>query len=66
MQREVFRTIKDARVKVWNSQTGQAVWTFDEDSGKVTSVAFSPDGSRLVALTGRARVRIWIAQEWDK
>jgi WD40 repeat protein/serine/threonine protein kinase len=52
-------------VKVWDSQTGQETLSFKGHTGGVYSVAFSPDGRRL--LSGgrdgtRGTLKVWNAQ----
>ena len=38
----------DKSVKLWNTDTGAELWTVNVD-GEVSSVAFSPSGSEIVA-----------------
>ena len=44
-----------ADVKLWDSQTGKTLRSFDS---QVIEVAFSPDGKRLVA-SRRGTLRVW-------
>jgi WD40 repeat protein len=39
-------------VKVWDAQTGQEQLTFQGHADVVTSVCFSPDGTRLASASG--------------
>jgi WD40 repeat protein len=47
-------------VKVWDAQTGQELLTFKGHTSGVSSVVFSPDGTRL-ASGSRDDIRIWDA-----
>ena len=42
-------------MKVWDAQTGQELLTLKGHTGRVRSVAFSPDGKRLAGAAGRTR-----------
>jgi WD40 repeat protein len=46
-------------VKVWDSHTGNVVRTFRGHTGLVSSVAFSPDGKRLVSGSRDKTVKVW-------
>jgi WD40 repeat protein len=48
-------------VKVWDAETGRELLTLQGHTGAVRSVAFSPDGQRLVSLGG-GEVRVWDAE----
>jgi WD40 repeat protein len=47
---------------VWDAQTGTELLTCKGHIRNVTSVAFSPDGKRLVS-TGAGTVKVWDAQK---
>jgi WD40 repeat protein len=40
---------KIGEVKVWDAQTGQELHTLKGHTGPVTSLAFSPDGEKLLS-----------------
>ncbi len=46
-------------MKVWDSHTGKLVRTFRGHTGLVSSIAFSPDGRRLVSGSRDKTVKIW-------
>lgn len=47
------------RVVVWNVASRDVLVTFDAHTGPVTSVDFSPDGTRLAALGEDGQIRLW-------
>ena len=46
-------------MKVWDSHTGELVRSFRGHTGLVSSVAFSPDGRRLVSGSRDHTVKVW-------
>ncbi|CEJ62717.1 hypothetical protein PMG11_11209 [Penicillium brasilianum] len=49
----------DKTVKIWDSDTGQFVSAPEGHSEAVTSIAWSPNGSRLASASSDKTVRIW-------
>ena len=46
-------------IQIWNAETGNFVRTLEGHEGYVTSVAFSPDGERIVSGGLRGEIKIW-------
>jgi len=53
-------------VKVWDSRTGKLVRSFRGHKSVVTSVAFSPDGWRLVSGSRDHTVKVWDLTELEE
>src|SRR5262249_57818537 len=49
-------------VKVWDAHSGQETLTFKGHTDLVYSVAFSPDGMRIVSGSRDQTVKVWDAQ----
>jgi eukaryotic-like serine/threonine-protein kinase len=50
---------EDSAVKIWDSHTGRLVRTFRGHTGLVSSLAFTPDGRRLVSGSRDNTVKVW-------
>ncbi|KAK3837885.1 MAG: WD40-repeat-containing domain protein [Linnemannia elongata] len=48
-------------LRVWNAQSGDAIWTQDEHDGKVTRIAYSSNGEQIVSSGEDGTVRLWNA-----
>jgi hypothetical protein len=46
-------------VKVWDAGTGQKILTLEGHSGRVSSVAISSDGRRMVSGSDDGAIRVW-------
>jgi WD40 repeat protein len=51
----------DRMIRMWDGKTGELIRDFVGHTGDVTSVAFSPDGSRIVSTGGHSdhAIRLW-------
>jgi WD40 repeat protein len=47
---------------VWDAQTGQPLLSLEGHTGWVYSVAFSPDGKRLVSGSADKMLKVWDAE----
>ena len=56
----------DCTVKVWDAKSGQEVLTLRGHTGGVTSVCFSPDGTRLVSTSVDNTVKVWDLAEEER
>jgi WD40 repeat protein len=52
---------KDTTVKIWGLNTGQCRTTLEGHTGDVKSVAFTPDGKRILTGSSDRSVRVWDA-----
>ncbi len=50
---------EDARIKLWDTRTGQLVTTLHGHNQSISAIDFSPDGSRLVSSSYDKTVKIW-------
>ncbi len=50
---------EDSAVKVWDSHTGKLIHSFRGHEGLVSSLAFSPDGERLISGSRDKTVKVW-------
>jgi WD40 repeat protein/transcriptional regulator with XRE-family HTH domain len=49
----------DQKAKVWDSTTGQVLYTLSGHTQAISDVMFSPDGKRLLTGSSDGTVRIW-------
>jgi WD40 repeat protein len=54
----------DQVVRVWDLRTNDVLHTFPQRNS-LNAVAFSPDGSRLLAAGAEKRLRIWKVADWQ-
>jgi WD40 repeat protein len=54
-------TANDNTIRIWNIESGTELNRLDGQEAKVTSIAYSPDGSLLASSTEDNIVRIWDA-----
>jgi WD40 repeat protein len=46
-------------IKIWDANTGECLKTLDGHSGWVRSVAFSPDGTKIISGSFDDTIKIW-------
>ena len=56
-------TQQDKAVNVFDAQTGEHLSTFQEHGDRVTALAYSRDGSRLVSGSWDSDLRLWAANQ---
>ncbi|GCE26507.1 hypothetical protein KDA_19910 [Dictyobacter alpinus] len=49
----------DQKIILWNAETGQRIRTLEGLTGRVWSIAFSPNGRTLVSGTDDQTIRLW-------
>lgn len=57
--RALWRSRVDNRITLWSADRGEELHSFDLDDGAVRSLAFSPDGKRLVSGMDRGHALVW-------
>ncbi|KAL4257995.1 hypothetical protein AB1N83_013594 [Pleurotus pulmonarius] len=53
---------KDGTVKIWDTETGTELRTFEGHSNPICSLAFSPDGRKIAAGSEDGKIRVWDAE----
>ena len=59
--RSLLGSIQDKTLKLWDTASGQLIRTFEGHADIVTSVAFSPDGARVLLGSGDQTLKLWDA-----
>src|SRR5438876_191165 len=52
---------KPSEVKLWDTKTGGERLAFRGHSGKITSLAFRPDGKQIATASYDATIKLWDA-----
>ena len=61
MDRELISGSRDKTVKLWETETGKSLRTFQGHNEEVSSVAFSPDGRWIASASRDKTVKLWDA-----
>jgi WD40 repeat protein len=54
--------VKNRPIQIWKPETGQTIITCGEDSGRINSIAWSPDSCSIASANGNKNVGIWDAR----
>jgi WD40 repeat protein len=52
----------DKTVKIWDANTGECLKTLKGHSDHVVSVAYSPDGTKIISGSWDGTTKIWDAE----
>ena len=66
MDRVLFQVLTDRTVRLWDAASGEELAVLKGHESSVSSVVFSPDGSRIVSGSGDNTVRIWDADSGEE
>ena len=61
MAQKIISGSVDRTIKIWDANTGICLQTLKGHSDGVTSVAFSPDGTRIISGSYDKTIKIWDA-----
>jgi len=49
----------DRTVQIWDATTGETIFTYHGHTKEVSSVAWSPNGTRIASASYDATVHVW-------
>ncbi len=62
----VVRPATDSAVRIWDVETGNPALQLTGHTGSIASVAFAPDGKRIVSASLDRSLRLWDAQSGEE
>ncbi|NEP35367.1 PQQ-binding-like beta-propeller repeat protein, partial [Moorena sp. SIO3B2] len=57
--KQIISVSGDGTVRLWDTESGQLIHTFEGNTEWVTAIAFSPDGKQILSGSGDGTVRLW-------
>ena len=62
----IIASTGDRTIRLWEVETGNAVWKYESPTGTFSCVKFSPDGKYMAAGMGKGTVKVWETDGWKE